>query len=396
MNYAVKRKLVKLKWLVPNAASALLPMNDEIVLESNPDMSCNTYALYQFFLKKGLNSKYKLTWIVDNPEQFKDIKIKNVSFIARNPSNPIDRMKLYVRINRAKAAIACNRPFSSLNAARGQLNIYLDHGSHLKNMKVDGRRCTLDCGYLISQSSFFVPYHVDQYTVTEDQVVCTGLPRNDELYVHNDSLPRLIADADRFKKVILWAPTFRQHANGKRVDTENRFPLGLPLLTGLEDAARLDAFLQEHQMLLIIKPHPVQDLSYLKEIDLQNIRTIYNPDLAKAGIQLNELMEQTDAMITDYSSIYYDYMLLDKPIALTTDDLDNYQNDKGFVFDNVYDIIKGEHLKNTDELLAFLTDVCEGRDRMLAERTAVKEKINDFLDGNSSRRVYDFIIKKLK
>ena len=301
MNYAVKRKLVKFKWLVPNAASALLPMNDEIVLESNPDMSCNTYALYQFFLKKGLNSKYKLTWIVDDPEQFKDIKIKNVSFIARNPSNPIDRMKLYVRINRAKAAIACNRPFSRLNAAKGQLNIYLDHGSHLKNMKVDGRRCTLDCGYLISQSSFFVPYHVDQYTVTEDQVVCTGLPRNDELYVRNDSLPRLIADADRFKKVILWAPTFRQHANGKRVDTENRFPLGLPLLTGLEDAGRLDAFLQEHQMLLIIKPHPVQDLSYLKEIDLQNIRTIYNPDLAKAGIQLNELMEQTEH---SYQHIY--------------------------------------------------------------------------------------------
>ena len=376
MNYAVKRKLVKFKWLVPNAASALLPMNDEIVLESNPDMSCNTYALYQFFLKKGLNSKYKLTWVVDDPEQFKDIKIKNVSFIARNPSSPIDRMKLYVRINRAKAAIACNRPFSKLNAAKGQLNIYLDHGSQLKNMKVGERRCTLDCGYLISQSSFFVPYHVDQYTVTEDQVVCTGLPRNDELYVHNDSLPRLIDDADRFKKVILWAPTFRQHADGKRVDTENRFPLGLPLLTGLEDAERLDAFLQEHQMLIIIKPHPVQDLSYLKKIYLQNIRTIYNPDLAKAGIQLNELMEQTDAMITDYSSIYYDYMLLDKPI--------------------VYDIIKGEHLKSTDELLAFLTDVCEGKDRMLAERTAVKEKINDFLDGNSSGRVYDFIMTKLK
>ena len=355
MNYAVKRKLVKFKWLVPNAASALLPMNDEIVLESNPDMSCNTYALYQFFLKKGLNSKYKLTWIVDDPEQFKDIKIKNVSFIARNPSNPVDKMKLYVRINRAKAAIACNRPFSRLNAAKGQLK----------------RRCTLDCGYLISQSSFFVPYHVDQYTVTEDQVVCTGLPRNDELYVHNDSLPRLIEDADRFKKVILWAPTFRQHADGKRVDTENKFPLGLPLLTGLEDAERLDAFLQEHQMLIIIKPHPVQDLSYLKKIDLQNI--------------MNELMEQTDAMITDYSSIYYDYMLLDKPIALTTDDLDNYQSDKGFVFDNVYDIIKGEHLKSTDELLAFLTDVCEGKDRMLAERTAVKEK-----------RVYDFIMTKLK
>ena len=149
-------------------------------------------------------------------------------------------------------------------------------------------------------------------------------------------------------------------------------------------------------MLLIIKPHPVQDLSYLRKIDLRNIRTIYNPDLAKAGIQLNELMEQTDAMITDYSSIYYDYMLLDRPIALTTDDLDMYQNDKGFVFDNVYDIIKGEHLKSTDELLAFLTDVSEGKDRMLAERTAVKEKINDFLDGNSSKRVYDFIMKKLK
>lgn len=395
MKYSTRRKLAKLKWILPNALCGLLPMRNEIILESNPDMACNTYALFRYMLSQGLNQKYSLVWMVNDPSEFTDVNIENVSFVSRNPSGLIDKIRYYVRCNRARAAISCNRPFSRLKASGKQLNIYLDHGSHLKNMVTDGHRCTLDCDYVTCQSSFFVKYNVEQYTVNREQVIPTGLPRNDELFEDSTSITRLFPDAEQYRKIILWTPTFRQHDDGKRIDCDVNYSLGLPLFQNYDDVRALDQLLQSENILLVVKPHPMQDLSYMKEINAENIRIIYNRDLSEHKIQINEFMAQTDAMITDYSSIYYDYLLLDRPIAITLDDYELYADQKGFVFDNVFDIIKGTYLRNMDDIKEFIRDVSAGKDPTLEERRQVKEKINDFLDGNSSKRVYDFIMRHL-
>ena len=372
-------------------------MRREILLESNPDLTCNTYELYRHMLEQGLNKTYRLTWLVDDPEYYeKRNQETNVCFVRSKPKGFADKAKLYIRTNRAAAVIASNKRIQRYRTSKKQLNIYLDHGSQLKGMVINGVRYDVSCDYTIAQSPFFIPYIVDAYNVKKEQVIVTGLPRNDQLFRKYDTISRLVPDIASFKKVVIWVPTFRQHKRLTRVDCVSNEPFGLPLLYSEDMIARLDDQLRQTDTLLIVKPHPSQYLGAIKDFHSNNIRFIYNNDLMENDIQTNELLAQTDAMITDYSSIYYDYLLLDRPIAISLDDFEEYSSQKGFVFDRPLDVLKGYYLYQIEDLCEFIRDVAAGRDRTLPERIKVKELVDQYRDGNSSKRVYDFIISHLQ
>lgn len=390
-------QIAKILCVIPNCLCAFLPMKNEILFESNPDLSCNSFELYRYFLNKGLNKKYKFVWRVGNPGMYIDNKPENVFYIPKYPSGILDTVRNYIRCNRAKVSISCNANLPKYKVSKKQLNIYLDHGSQLKSMRTkDGQKAPLSCDYLISQSSFFVPYHLQEYSIQREQIVCTGLPRDDQFYKNNTSIRELIPDIKNYKKVIIWTPTFRKHKNGYRVDCGTFYPYGLPFLYSKDDIELISMSLKRNGILLIIKPHPVQDISKLEMIGSENIRIISNEQLSKSGIQINELLAQTDAMITDYSSIYYDYLFTDHPIALTLDDMDQYQDEKGFVFDNPLDVLKGELIYSLDDLCKYIDNVAAGIDSMRENRSALQKLINDYDDGRSSERVYNFIIDQLK
>ncbi len=391
----VTQRIVRTKYAFFNLLCSAFPMNDEIIFESHPDMTCNSYALYQYMLGQGVNKKYKLTWLVSDPEKYKDHSVENVSFLPVTPKKLGEKIKNYVRCNRAKATIACNNHIPTFCVSKKQINLFLDHGSHLKNVLVDNKRFPLHCGYLNCQSEFFVEHNVSQYTVEEDQVIHLGLPRNDELFVNTGSISRVVENADDYKKIIIWAPTFRRHRRKERVDCNIDYPLGLPVLYSEDDAKKLNDVLAEHNVLLIMKPHPASDMSVIKEQKLSNVVFLYNPDLEKANVQLNELLAQTDAMITDYSSIYYDYLLLDRPLALTFDDFEEYASQKGFVFDDPLNVLKGDYLYNVDDMCKFVADVANGIDRSAEERNKAKDLVHSYKDDKSSERVCNFIMEQL-
>ena len=386
--------VIRLKYLVYNLICSFYPMEKEIILESFPDFTCNTYELYRCMIRLGINKKYRLTWLTDGTVKRIPAE-ENVSFLNMYPKGFLEKFRYYRRCNRARIVITCNRHITKRRVARRQLNVYLDHGSQLKSVLTEkGKRKDLQCDYMICQSPFFVRYNTEQYTVSEKQVVCTGLPRNDLLFYSYDSLHRLIPEHRSYKKIILWVPTFRQHQNKTRLDCTHDYPLGLPILNSSEEAEAVNRVLKEQEVLLVIKPHPAQNLEVIQALDLSNIRYIYNRDLSEKDIQTNELLAQTDAMITDYSSIYYDYLLLHRPIALTLDDFDDYAHDKGFVFDRPLDILKGDYLYSLSDLCRFIENTAQGRDESRKEREEICDKLHVYQDADSSERVCRFIMEE--
>lgn len=390
------RFFVGLKYGLRNLLCAFLPMNNEIIFESHPDLSCNAYALYQHMLQRGINRDYKLTWLVREPEKYKADLDQNLDYLPLFPKTMGDKIKTYIRCNRAKAVFSCHTHVSSWCVSTKQINVFLDHGSHLKSVLNKGERFPVHCGYLNCQSEFFVKYNVEQYTVEKDQVISLGLPRNDLLFTDTGSISRLVENRSQYKKVIMWAPTFRRHHGKERIDCDVGYPLGLPVFQSEEDAIKLNTVLAANKLLLIIKPHPASDMSVIKEMRLSNVMFLYNSDLAAANIQLNELLAQTDAMITDYSSIFYDYLLLDRPIGLTLDDYNEYTDQKGFVFEDPLVILKGEYLYNLEDLCVFAVSVANGEDKTLAVRTEVKNLVHYYQDDRSSQRICDFLLEKLE
>ena len=375
----------------------LLGTTDSIVFESNPDLSCNSYAVYRYMMDKGVNKKFKMIWLVRDVQKNNDVQEYNVHFIPKYPRSVAERIKHYVVCFRAKVSVSCNLPLPRYKVNKKQLNLYLDHGSPLKDMLPSNgnKKHSIDCGYYVSQAPFFHKYILDTYDISEDQIVCLGVPRNDQLYCRYDSIRKLVTEVSPFKKAIIWVPTFRSAEGGKRKDSSFEFPIGLPIVYSMEQLAQLNDFLNTKDVLLIIKPHPAQDLNIYNDFSFTNILFLTNEQMIKNGIQTNELLAQTDAMITDYSGIYYDYLLLNRPIAITLDDYKEYKQETGFVFDNLFDILKGEYVYGYNDLISFIDKVASGQDDHIDERKQIKQLVNKYDDACSSKRVYDFISDKL-
>lgn len=385
----------KVKYTIFNTFCSFFPMKDEIILESHPDLSCNTYELFRYMLKQNLNKRYRLVWLVSEPDKYIGQYGDNIEFINIYPRTCAERIKLYMRCNRAKIIVTTNRHVAKYKTSKKQLNIYIEHGSPIKYARPDIEG--LSCGYFISQAEFFTPYLVDELSIKKEQIINIGFPRNDQLFKDNSDVGlKLYADFNKFKKTIIWVPTFRKKIMTSRVDSSYDMPLGIPIVYSLEQLEKVNKLLSELNILLIIKPHPAQDLGELQKIDESNIRLLYNEQMLACNIQTNELLSQMDAMITDYSGIYFDYLLLDRPVAITLDDIKEYAEETGFVFENPLEVLKGYYVYDVGALCSFINDIAVDRDDTLQERMEMKKQTNEYCDGFAAKRVYDFIMKKVR
>ena len=77
------------------------------------------------------------------------------------------------------------------------------------------------------------------------------------------------------------------------------------------------------------------------------------------------------------------------------DDFDTYSKDTGFVYDNVFEHIIGEHILNVDDFIAFIKNVAEEKDVLKAEREQATTKFHKYSDARSTERVYNLFIEEL-
>ena len=248
-------------------------------------------------------------------------------------------------------------------------------------------------------SEFFKENFSADARVEEDKMIFLGFPRNDLLLTDNDSLAKF--GFDKYNKVIFWLPTFRQRANVSKKSKLNDFEMevtgtGIPSIETAEEMQKVNEYLKANNCLLVLKPHPIQNLSAMKEINLSNFFIINDNTLKEKGVQLYELLGRCDAMITDYSSVFYDFLITDKPIGLTTGDIGEYIAKRGFVYKNPLDILKGEYIYNTDDLISFIGNVITNNDVAKEERTAVKNMIHKIQTPDSAKLVGDYIISQLE
>ena len=169
---------------------------------------------------------------------------------------------------------------------------------------------------------------------TKKRVLINGQPRTDALFFEPLSLPEI----DKTKFNILYAPTWRQHAQVKL------FPF-----TDF-DSVSLEQFLVQNNIHIYIRFHP----AYEESIP-QDILSLKNISLFSAK-KYSEVMDYTncfDALITDYSSIYLDYMLLERPILFLPYDLNEYENSVGFTMDYMENT-PGPKPQTQKEFLTFL------------------------------------------
>lgn len=380
----------KIKKLILNIMS-IFKIKNVIVFESNADYSDNSRAFYEYLIEENYNEKYKIYWFVNNGKKFKNRECKNVRFITmwHNVTKKTfsQWIKYFWIVKSAKFLISSNRTLHRLN--KKTITININHGTPLKRVK-DLQIVPKDIDMVLVGSDYCIDMMSQQLNLKKSQLICVGNPRNDIIFKETNTMEKL-SEYKKYEKVILWLPTFRKSATSNREDSSFEFPLGLPIIYSLDELEKINRYLQKNNMVILFKLHPAQDTSLLKANNLSNIKIITDSYLIEKNVGLCELFKITDAMITDYSGVYYDYLLLDKIIGFTIDDFEKYQKEKGFVFENPKEYMAGEKINNVKELYAFIDNVKSNNDIYKEKRNTMKNMFNKYLDDKSSERLVKYL-----
>ena len=369
------------KWILDH-----IRLRNVIVFESYPVYTDNTKAVYDEMVRQGLHKKYKFIWLYQGHETIPE-GVPHAKFVRYPGKNWLTNQYVIYLLHTSRALISCNE--FVYWRREDQYAINLTHGAALKRTTAH-YKAPDEIDEFLTFSQYLAPLEEDATGCDPAKMRVLGFPRNDILLNSQLDVHKLFPDKD-FKKLIYWMPTYRQHSGGG-IDTSS---ITLPIIYNEQIAEQINAAAREAGVLVVLKPHFAQDVSRLMKIDLSNLVFINDAFLRENHVLNYEFLAKADALLTDYSSVYYDYLLTDRPIGLCWDDYEEFSRREGLVVDVDKVMAAGEKIYTPEDLAGFITRLAAGEDRLAKERAEVFCLIHDYRDGDSSRRVVEHIKAKL-
>jgi CDP-glycerol glycerophosphotransferase len=213
-----------------------------------------------------------------------------------------------------------------------------------------------------------------------------GYPRNDVLLREPDAADLLNVDRavlqqarearQAGRRVWLYAPTFRDAQRGSWI-----------VQAGLEQLART---VHQQGDLLIVNMHPVESPMIPQLRDALPTAHFVTP-----RTDIYPLLREASALITDYSSVMFDFLLLDQPIVLFRPDHADYTTRSRQLFDAKLDALPGALCTDVQGLLAVLGQHDLQADEFAPVRAKLREQLFDQPDGRSGERLADLLFEEL-
>lgn len=380
-------------------------LRDLVIFRSGPhasayvrgmDFADNARAVFEYMIDNNYNEKYEIVWFVKYPDEFKGYEAyHNVKFYSFDWSVSRDieeRDKYYDALCHAKYFFFTDAYGFARNCRNDQIRIQLWHGCGFKT-RTNFTSCEKRYEYNIVISQKYKEIHKEIYGLRDDQVLITGYPKEDLLFYPVSYEKMRLLGIPESERYVFWMPTFRTASEQLKILNEHAIEseVGLPILYQRKDMERLNQILCDNQMIMIIKLHPFQKKNSVSCGHLSNIVLLENEQLVQQDIQVNELLGCADALISDYSSAAIDYLILNRPLAFTLDDVQEYSSNRGFVFDNIRDWLPGKEIFSVDDFLCFVEEIGKGIDSSKEKRENIRNILHQFDDDKSSRRVLEFL-----
>ena len=358
-----------------------IPNRIILIIESSG--GSNTYSLLKN-APDNLVNFYDVITYYDSPETGKGIK---------------HFFKKYRLISSAKLIVTTH---ASYKPSKRHIHFQLWHGSLIKTSGVmEHKRKSgklklpwKSVDYIMSYSETYTTFLNAQMLSVPWKYKVTGAPRNDFLFYSDgkSNLSKILNNSILGKKIIFHLPTWRGETDIKFKDID----MNKDNIFGFSefDATKFDTFLEDHNCKLIFKPHPHEDdmaQDFIAKNNLKNVLIINNADLFQNGFDLYEVLNAADILITDYSSVFNDFLLLDRPIIFASSDLDSYREGRGFVIESFEDWVPGPTAFDQGELQLEIDKSLVLDDYYCEKRKAQLNLQHRYKDGKSSERVWEFI-----
>lgn len=365
-----KKALKKLYRAFINA----VPLDRKLILFESVDFGDNPKAVYDRMCELGIDKDYRIVWKVKYPQQnnFGDKKLRVISYDS----------SLKNRYYTSRAAITLySHSFAGAIGKKGQRRYFLTHGIPIKDVRgcywQPEQNTDITC-----TSEEAAALRCKSFGGGENIVRLTGFPRNDILFRHQECRQKI--GLEDGQKLIVWMPTFKHHAFSSRNDLAEGVEQDMRLLNPAF-MEKINRRLADAGAQLIIKFHPSQNMQYVSVLNYSNIKSYTNQDLRTLGYTVYELLAASDALITDFSSVYLDYLLCNRPIGFDLSDMEVYS--RGFLVEDPKAYMPGSMIHAEADFEAFIRDVLEDSDCFQEERVALMHRMHKHIDGHSADRV---------
>lgn len=333
-------------------------------------------AIYDVMIKDERFKEYKLVWAFHEPNKFYlDSKVK------------IDTIQYYIIALKARVWITNSTVERGLNF-KGINTFYFNtwHGTPIKKMGVDIplsnesfniSKQWKNIDIMTSQSNYEAGIFSRVFNIERSKFLVCGLPRNDELYqlrneAKKDLLTKMGLPLD--KKIILYAPTFREYKKDEGLNCIMKPPI---------DLNKWENEIGDKYIVLIRAHYEVAKV----------LNVTFNNKFAydfSGYPSLNDLMLVSDLLISDYSSIFFDYSILNRPMFYFTYDYDEYEKKRGLYFDIRRELCGTS--KNEEELLDLIKN--SSYDINIGKVRRFREKYVESY-GNATKYSLDVIINNI-
>ncbi|WP_233710844.1 CDP-glycerol glycerophosphotransferase family protein [Helicobacter pullorum] len=336
-------------------------------------MSCNPYAIFLYCIHHPQFKDFTHIWVIDSAQDIKPEfrKMKNLILVKKESWG-------YLRYLARAEFLINNSTFPSYFIRREEQK-YLNtwHGTPWKMLGKyiktkfmehnNTQRNFLQTTHIINPSNFVENVIIKDYDIEgiySGKALITGYPRIDITLQKNQELKARF-DIKEGEKVVLYAPTFRGTFGNAKFEAEA---------------------IGEYLKMLSMMPFKILFRGHyeiLKYIGGQNLNFCSAND---RDIDTNELLSIVDILITDYSSIAFDFMVLDRPIIYFVYDYEEYKQERGLYFE--IEELSENHCNNIGEVLELLSN-----EEFLNKKNRyehLKEKFFPYEDGNATKRVVDF------
>ena len=332
--------------------------------------------------KYNYNSKYLFEYVLENEKNIKPYYVINDDELRIKLQNQYGK-EFFIE-TKTKEGIkkvlsggvwftSAGLPLYGTNLNKKRLIVNLWHGIPLKKIALMEnnfgkiKKCyfnkifSQNYSYILTTSHKLIPIMKESFGVEDKIIKVWGQPRNDCLFekVNKHILKDLISDLPSYDKLILYAPTYRDDTATKLFPFEDY------------DKEKLERFLEENKAIIFIRTHIDESTDVKKYLGKRII--LLNENIIE---DIMTIINIFDILVTDYSSIYIDFLLLQKPLIFLPYDKEEYLNKRGFNFD--YDkVTPGYKPTNMKDLIIFIQQIFDGVDEFKNDRNIINRYFNE-------------------
>ena len=382
--------------IVKKYIQSVKPSEKYIWFESNENFFDNSYALYLYIKEnfKRYHLLYRCFYFdkLTNKKLIKKKQIKRRQIIYYDPkkNNVLNKIryakyKYYTR--------KCGLIFISYNTFDFQYQ-------NLKNQKVVNL-WHANLGFKNgSGMDYLLPYPKNYYYVSPTKEsyrlekiinanlndvpqILAGKPRNDFIFNSNIKLISDFLNLDLInQKFILVCCTFKTFQ--RTISSDNYLKHESPFNFNLKEFEDLNSFLKQINMFIVIKSHHVQDkIKGCPFSQYSNFIFKSQEDFEENNLHINHLFNFSSGLITDISSIYFDYLLVNKPIGFYDFYLEDYKKEGRLTSNDLLKLRYGYSIKSYDDLVSFLNQVNKGINIFSKKQKDLSIKINGDYKSNN-------------